>query len=137
MIEPGPVVTSFFANAKSFREDIDISSADDKTKSLLKETLQSYYESFTNFNQPASDIAEAVKKALLLKNPNFRYQTNTKAYRQKESASKISDPTGNAIMELFSKSFASAKQELVKVKENMKKEKKKKLYNILGQNYRM
>ncbi|KAK3749952.1 hypothetical protein QZH41_013862 [Actinostola sp. cb2023] len=106
MIEPGPVVTNFAVNSKALREEVDISSTDDKTKSLLKETLQDYYRTITTLNQTAADIAELVKKVLLLKNPQFRYQPNDK-YRQKELASKLSDRTGNAIMGLFSKSFAS------------------------------
>ena len=108
IIEPGPITTGFAVKAKEVREDIDISSTDDQTKSLLTTYLQSYYHFYKTVSESPSDVAEAVKKALLLKKPHLRYQTNKK-YRQQDIATKVADTTGDKIVKLLDTSEASTK----------------------------
>lgn len=105
IIEPGPVSTQFAANAKERREEVDLSTIDDKTQALMKETLMAYYQAIINIFQKPSELAELVKKVLLLKNPHFRYQPHP-TYRQKEMTTKLKDMNGDGIMELFSNKFA-------------------------------
>lgn len=92
-------------NAKQIREQVDISSADDKTKTLMNETLTSYRDAIIKMSpQKPAEIAELVKKVLLLKNPHFRYQPHA-TYRHKEMTTKIKDMNGDGIMGLFEKNM--------------------------------
>ncbi|XP_001634839.2 retinol dehydrogenase 8 [Nematostella vectensis] len=104
IIEPGPVATNFASNAKAIRDEVDISGTDEQTQALLKSALTKMYHSLTNYGQTPEEIAELTKKALLLKRPPLRLQTNSK-YRPDQVAAKLSDPSGNKIVELSTSYF--------------------------------
>lgn len=73
LIEPGPVTTSFAANAKLPREGIDTASADEKTQALLKDALKEMYRTVTSNSQAAEEIASIIKSVLLSPVPHLRY----------------------------------------------------------------
>jgi len=105
LIEPGPILTDFVANAmKSSTLEIDTLNVDDKTKSLLK----TYKERMlAGFNPAAAETslqcAEKIKKVIESENPPFRTQTN--ANYAPIAAGKWVDPTGAADVTLYHSRF--------------------------------
>ena len=104
LIEPGPVTTSFAANAKLIREGIDTSGADEKTQALLKEALKEMYRTVTEHSQVAEEVASIIKNVLLSSAPHLRYQTNSQ-YGPREVQAKFSDPTGDKAIDLIERRF--------------------------------
>lgn len=104
LVEPGPVTTSFNNNAKSLREGIDSSTADDKTQALLQEALKEMYRTVTEHSQTAEEVADIIKNVILSRAPHLRYQTNSQ-YAPGEVQAKFSDATGDKAIDLMEKRF--------------------------------
>lgn len=104
LVEPGPVTTSFNNNAKSLREGIDSSTADDKTQALLQEALKEMYRTVTSHSQTAEEVAHIIKNVILSCKPHLRYQTNSE-YGPGEVQAKFSDVTGDKAIDLMEKRF--------------------------------
>ena len=56
--------------------------------------------------QTADEVAERVKNIILSETPNLRYHTNDK-FAPDEVKAKLSDPTGNEIVEILNKKYLS------------------------------
>ena len=98
------MTTSFNNNAKSLREGIDSSTADDKTQALLQEALKEMYRTVTEHSQTAEEVTEIIKNVILSRAPHLRYQTNSQ-YAPREVQAKFSDATGDKAIDLMEKRF--------------------------------
>ena len=84
-----------------------MSTPDKKTQELMGTCLGRLKQAFIDTVQTSNEIAEVVKNVILSEKPNFRYQTNGK-YNPEEIKAKLSDPSGNDLMEIVKKNFFDA-----------------------------
>ena len=54
--------------------------------------------------QSGSEVAEIVKNIILSENPNLGYHTNKK-FNPEQVKAKLSDPTGNVLLDLMNKTY--------------------------------
>ena len=104
MVEPGPVVTSFISNLKGMASKVDLSTADQKSVQLMQSVIARMTELTANVGQKSEEIAETIEEILLSANPHVRYLTN-KSYGIDEVNSKLSDLTGDKLVEVLEKRF--------------------------------
>jgi len=106
LIEPGPIITDFVANAVTRMEDVSKSTADDKTKEIFATYRQRMLAGFNpEMGQTGLQVAECIKKVLEMENPPFRYCTPTHPAFATIAQLKYVDPTGNQGIELAYKRF--------------------------------
>ena len=105
LIEPGPVATSFVANAREATDpaEVDNPSVDEETKQLLENCYKKMLTSFTTVVQSGDEVAQVILEALIADKPHLRYQTN-KNYAS-ATAAKLADPTGDKPMDLSYQRF--------------------------------
>lgn len=104
MVEPGPVVTSFISNLKGMVSQVDLSTADKKSIQLMQSVIATMTELTANEGQKSEEIAETIKEILLSAKPHIRY-LNNKTYGVDEANSKLSDLTGDKLVEVLEKRF--------------------------------
>lgn len=105
VIEPGPVSTSFVANAQMTESDTHPEEVDDETKQLLNNCIKKMRGAFSTMVQTPDEIAQVILTALDAERPHFRYQTN-KNYAS-SAANKLVDITGDKSMEMMHQRFFS------------------------------
>lgn len=106
LIEPGPVATSFVANAsKASDPKVENHPVDEETKQLLDNCTKKIRTGFTTVVQSGDEVAQVVLEAVVADKPHLRYQTN-KNYAS-ATAAKLADPTGDKPMELMHQRFFS------------------------------
>ncbi|XP_027054083.1 retinol dehydrogenase 8-like [Pocillopora damicornis] len=105
VIEPGPVSTSFVANAQMTESDTHPEEVDDETKQLLNNCIKKMRGAFSTMVQTPDEIAQVILAALDAERPHFRYQTN-KNYAS-SAANKLVDITGDKSMETMHQRFFS------------------------------
>jgi len=105
LVEPGPILTDFVANAsKESTLDIDKLNVDDKTKGILKTYKDRMLAGFTPAAAETSEqCAEKVKGVIESENPPFRLQSN-KLYVP-IAAGKYIDPSGADCVTLYHSRF--------------------------------
>ena len=96
VIEPGPVSTSFVANAQMTESDTHPEEVDDETKQLLNNCIKKMRGAFSTMVQTPDEIAQVILAALDAERPHFRYQTN-KNYAS-SAANKLVDITGRLML---------------------------------------
>lgn len=104
MVEPGPVVTSFISNLKGMASKVDLSTADQKSIQLMQSVIARMTDLTANCGQKSEEIADTIKEILLSSKPHIRYLTN-KHYGIEEATSKLSDLTGDKLVEVLEKQF--------------------------------
>lgn len=106
LIEPGPVATSFVANAaKASDPNVENLPVDEETKQLLDNCTKKLRTGFTTVVQSGDEVAQVILEAVVADKPHLRYQTN-KNYAS-ATAAKLADPTGDKPMELMHQRFFS------------------------------
>ena len=108
ILEPGPVNTEVLGNADAWPKKYKTSTPDQKTLELQKAFYENFKPVFESTSQTATEIAEQVKNIILSEKPNLRYQTNDK-FCPGEVKAKLSDPTGNEIVEILKKKYSTEK----------------------------
>ena len=104
MVEEGPVQTAAMENSRNWAGNFDMLAADQKTQELFGRFAGRMQQRFLNTIQTSNEIAEIVKSVILSEKPNLRYQTNEK-YSPQEVKAKLTDPTGNSLVEMVKKAF--------------------------------
>lgn len=102
LIEPGPVSSSFVANASQMAVT-DSPAVDDETRQLLDNYTKKMRAAFTTVVQGPDEVAQVIMEALEADKPHLRYQTN-KNYAA-VTASKLVDTTGDKTKELMYQRF--------------------------------
>ena len=102
-MEPGPVETPLFQTGADWGETLDHSTADQKTKQLMKLGVAGM-EKMKTKSLKASQIAAIVKEIILGQNTNFRCYTNVD-FLPDELAAKAKDPFSNEFIDLLGKRF--------------------------------
>ena len=106
LIEPGPVATSFVANAKKASDPkVENLPVDEETKQLLDNFFKKMRTGLTTVVQSGDEVAQVILEAVVADKPHLRYQTN-KNYAS-ATAAKLADPTGDKPMELMHQRFFS------------------------------
>ena len=91
-------------NSRNWAGNFDMLAADQKTQELFGRFADRMQQRFLNTMQTSNEIAEIVKGVILSEKPNLRYQTNEK-YSPQEVKAKLTDPTGNSLVEMVKKAF--------------------------------
>jgi len=104
LVEPGPVVTSFISNLKDMASQVDLSTADQKSVQLMQAVIARMTDLTANVGQRSDEIAETIKEILESAQPHIRYLTN-KYYGLDEANSKLSDLTGDKLVDVLEKRF--------------------------------
>lgn len=104
LVEPGPVVTSFISNLKGMASKVDLSTADQKSIKLMQSVIARMTDLTASCGQKSEEIADTIKEILLSSKPHIRYLTN-KHYGIEEATSKLSDLTGDKLVEVLEKQF--------------------------------
>ncbi|KAJ7370079.1 hypothetical protein OS493_034288 [Desmophyllum pertusum] len=104
LVEPGPVVTSFISNLKGVASKVDLSTADQKSVQLMQSVIARMTDLTANVGQQSEEIADTIKEILLSSKPHIRYLTN-KYYGLDEANSKLSDLTGDKLVDVLEKRF--------------------------------
>ena len=106
LVEPGPVVTSFSTNLKGMASKVDLSTADKKSKELMGAVIARMTDMASTMGQRSQEIADTILEILLCDKPHVRYLTN-KRYGVDEANAKLSDLTGDKLVEVLEKLFIS------------------------------
>lgn len=104
LVEPGPVVTSFVSNLIDMASQVDLSTADKKSVELMQSMQSRMTDLAANVGQKAEEIAKTIKEILTSEQPHIRYLTN-KLFGVEEVNSKLSDLTGDKLVEVLEKRF--------------------------------
>ena len=78
--------------------------ADEESSKLLQAFTGKLWPMALKHNQDVKEVAEIVKTIVLSDKPNLRYQTN-KNFNPDEVKAKLSDPTGNVMVDLMVKKY--------------------------------
>ena len=84
-----------------------MSEPDNETQELFGTFAQRFFHHFSSTMQTSDEIAEVVKSVILNEKPNLRYQTNLNG-EWRNVKQKLTDPTGNELMEMVKKAFLDA-----------------------------
>ena len=106
ILEPGPVKTEVLGNADTWTRKYKTPTPDQKTLELQKSFNERFLPIFERTVQTAEEVAERVKGIIVSEKPNLRYHTNVK-FAPDEVKAKLSDPTGNEIVEILNKKYLS------------------------------
>ena len=99
------MTTAILTKASAASQEIDTSSADQKSKQLFATTSTKVLEVLRGPSKiTAERIAEIVRDIILNEKPNLRYQTNKK-FNPNEIAAKLIEPTGNNLIDLIAKKY--------------------------------
>lgn len=99
------MTSSIFGNVEAWTKKYDRPTTDPKTTEIFQTFEQRFYAAFNeNVVQSGSEVAEIVKNIILSEKPNLRYHTNEK-YNPKQVNAKLSDPTGNVLVDLMNKTY--------------------------------
>ena len=105
MLEAGPVRTPIVSKAEEWCQvEVDESSTDPKTRSLLELMKMNMKNDFEKYIQDCEEVAQFVKDIALGEKCDLRYQTNEE-FGSKEVAAKFFDPTGNKSVDLVAKRY--------------------------------
>jgi len=83
---------------------VDLSTADQKSVQLMQAVIARMTDLTANVGQRSDEIAETIKGILESAQPHVRYLTN-KYYGLDEANSKLSDLTGDKLVEVLEKRF--------------------------------
>lgn len=109
LLEPGPVSSAVGEANTERTKNIDLTTADQKTREIWQGTLGMLGGIFTpEVVLTPQAIAEAVKEIILSENPDFRYHTN-KGFYTEEIAAKFADATGYKSVDLITQKFCPEK----------------------------
>ncbi|KAL9956412.1 hypothetical protein ACROYT_G037886 [Oculina patagonica] len=104
LLEPGPVSTAIGENEKVRTEDVDLKTADQKTRDLWERMQERFNAAGNRDRLTPLAIAEVDKEIILSERPEFRYHTN-KTFCAEEITAKLADPTGFNSVDLIAKHF--------------------------------
>ena len=96
--------TAALENSKNWAKNFDMLAADKKTQELFGRFAGRMQQRFLDTMQTSNEIAEIVKSVILSGKPNLRFQTNKK-YSPQEVTAKLTDPTGNSLVEMVKNAF--------------------------------
>jgi len=108
LVEPGPILTDFVANAiaGSPKDAGNDPNLDQKTKDIFNTYRTRMMAGFKpETAESGSQVAQKIKDLLESPNPPFRLQTNTHPIYAEIPKSKFVDPTGSAAIDLAYKRF--------------------------------
>ena len=105
MLEPGPVETPARSKANDWcQENVDLTSTDPKTKSLMDLTFKNFNSECIKAMQSCEEVAQIVQELILGQRKDLRVQTNDK-FGPDEVTAKLADPTGNASLAIIAKRY--------------------------------
>ena len=87
---------------------VDLSTADQKSVQLMQSVIARMTDLTANVGQKSEEIAETIQEILTSAQPLIRYLTN-KYYGLDEANSKLSDLTGDKLVEVLEKQFFANK----------------------------
>ena len=98
--------TELLGTADTWTKKYKTPTPDQLTLELQKSFNEKFLSIFQRTIQTADEVAERVKDIILSEKPNLRYPTNDKFSPEEEKA-KLSDRTGNEIVEILNKKYLS------------------------------
>jgi NAD(P)-dependent dehydrogenase (short-subunit alcohol dehydrogenase family) len=98
LVEPGPINTEFVASVRSSSQD-SIAAMGPPYDKLAAAYLAASGNVFATYGQTGDDIARIIAEVAALENPDFRYLTSD--FARATVATKVVDPTGNSVIEVF------------------------------------
>lgn len=108
-MEPGPVQTPIFEKTSDWvKVNVDVTTADPKTKSLLDTAQANLDRTFSDAMQSCDEVAQIVKDIILGEKKDLRYQTNDK-FEPGDIPVKLADPTGNKSVDHITQRFFGGK----------------------------
>jgi len=108
LLEPGPVGTVLVGNMEAWHKKYDKPTADEESSKLLQTFTGNAWPIALKEMQDVKEVAEIVKTIVLSDKPNLRYQTN-KNFHPDEVKAKLTDPTGNVMVDLMVKKYFDKK----------------------------
>lgn len=99
--------TSALENSRNWASNFEMPEPDNETQELFGTFAQRMSHHFRSTMQTSDEIAEVVKSVILNEKPNLRYQTNLNGV-WRDAKQKLTDPTGNELMDTVKKAFLEA-----------------------------
>ena len=110
LLEPGPVQTPIVPKANDWcQENVDVTTADPKTRSLMEMAFASIDRTFSSAMQSCEEVAQFVEDIILGEKKDLRCQTNEK-FGPEDIPAKLADRTGNKSVDIIAKRFFGEEQ---------------------------
>ena len=105
LVEPGPINTEFVASVRA-TSAAAIAAMEPPYGELARRYMGSSGDVFATYGQTGDDIARIIAALAEAEKPDFR--TITSDFAKAMVASKVVDPTGNSVVEVFARRLAGA-----------------------------
>lgn len=98
LVEPGPINTEFVASVRAASQ-ASLAAMSEPYATLAQRYMGATGDVFATYGQTGDDIARIIAALAVAENPDFR--TITSDFAKATVASKVVDPTGNSVVDVF------------------------------------